>query len=96
MSSLLIQENSIFHKPLLTIPFSSDHSSLFACGKNDFGELSFNHLEFVSLPSGISFALKNPIVFVACKGNHTGFLTEEGDVYFVGSTLCGKLGFISS
>lgn len=43
-------------------------------------------------PAGIKFSKNNKVKEVSIKGNHTGILTEEGELFMLGSTLVNKLG----
>lgn len=67
-------------------------SFLYACGKNESGELTFRGYKLVDKPSGVHFNRTKKICQVSSGANHTAFVSSDGLLHLFGSTLHGKLG----
>ena len=84
--------DDIFNPKPEEIIIGDPNSFLFACGKNENLELSFKGFKYVDTPSGVDITKKHIISQVSSGANHTGFITKEGYLYLLGSTLHGKIG----
>lgn len=82
----------IFSPELPEVTQGDPDSYLYACGKNESGELTFREYRLVDKPSGVHFESSRQIVEVSSGANHTGFLTDSGLLFTFGSSLHGKLG----
>lgn len=82
----------IFSPEVPEVRQGNPESFLFACGKNDSGELTFRDYRLIDKPSGVHFSLSQQIHQVSSGANHTAFITQGGQLYTFGSSLHGKLG----
>lgn len=78
-----------FKEPIL---IGSDFSHVFACGKNENYELTFRGYKAIDTPSGTTTPKNKTVVYVSSGATHASFVTSDGQMYMIGSSLHGKLG----
>ena len=72
--------------------FITNNSNIYIFGKNIFGQLGLNHLNYVSHPQLIKFEEKIKISKVSLGGEHTLILSEQNILYSFGLNIFGQLG----
>jgi alpha-tubulin suppressor-like RCC1 family protein len=82
----------VLNSPGRCLVIGSPSAHLYACGKNENGELTFKGYKSVSFPSGVSLPKGEVIMNVSSGANHSAFVSTRGLLYMFGSTLHGKLG----
>lgn len=72
---------------------------LYALGSNGSGQLGIGHDQDVSIPRQVLFRPgsepSSPVLRVAAGGNHTLFLTADGQVYWAGDSSTGACGTLT-
>ena len=89
------------HKSLATqdddeeqeIPQIKLQGYVYAWGKNKDGELSVGHTKNCTLPTPVKGIKDKVIAYLNSGGQHTGVVTQDGQILVSGSALHGKLGF---
>ena len=79
--------------------FLTDDGNVYGVGKNNYNQLGYSSSNSdQSTPRYLSWFNDNSIVIsqIACGGYHTMFLTDNGNVYGVGSNSNYQLGYSSS
>jgi len=75
-------------------------ATIFALGSNGSGQLGIGHKEDVSVPKPVLFSSEtNPptsIAAVAAGGNHTLFLSGQGDLFWAGDPKSGCCGSVTA
>lgn len=78
--------------------FVAEHGALYMCGSNEYGQLGLsaralppNSMKVESTPKHVT-SLAERIIQVACGMTHTLSLTDENNVYAMGSNKHGQLG----
>lgn len=78
--------------------FVAEHGALYMCGSNEYGQLGLsaralppNSMKIESTPKHVT-SLAERIVMVACGTTHTLALTDENNVFAMGSNKHGQLG----
>lgn len=72
-----------------TVFSCADEMEIYACGRNDYGQLGLGHLDDKNVPSLIEALSRKKIVSVGCGQYHTVAATSEGDVYSFGRNDSG-------
>jgi len=71
----------------------SENGSVFSWGYNRFGQTGHGKATTQAFPRHVSSLYNNSIIKVACGKHHALFWTEDsGDLYSIGSGVCGQLG----
>ena len=78
--------------------FLTNNGKVYSCGINTSGQLGLGYISItgvhppVTTPQPISTLDPFTISAIACGGNHTVFLTNDGKVYSCGNNVSGQLG----
>ena len=75
------------HSAILTF-----NSILYTFGKNVFGQLGLNHVNYVYLPKVVNFPLGIKITKVSLGGEHTLAISDNGELFSFGLNIFGQLG----
>ncbi|XP_064600028.1 probable E3 ubiquitin-protein ligase HERC4 isoform X2 [Liolophura sinensis] len=85
--------------PMRMITAGANHScvlslsgALFVWGKNSFGQLGVNDQKDRHFPTLCKSLRSLKVMYVACGGDHTAVLSEDGGVFTFGAGMYGQLG----
>ncbi|XP_006563152.1 X-linked retinitis pigmentosa GTPase regulator isoform X2 [Apis mellifera] len=71
--------------------FLTENGLVYVCGESESGKLGID-INFSTQIMPKQMQLPNPVIYVACGGHHTMFLTENNNLYCTGSNSSGQLG----
>nr|XP_031849691.1 probable E3 ubiquitin-protein ligase HERC4 isoform X1 [Nomia melanderi] len=91
--------NSLEGIPIVHIACGGYHSiaisksgSVFAWGKNSFGQLGLNDTQNRNVPCRLKTLQNTKVCYAACGEEFSVFLTVDGGVFTCGAGMCGQLG----
>jgi RCC1 and BTB domain-containing protein len=62
---------------------------IYACGRNDYGQLGLGHLEDRNVPSIVDTMIGKKVVSIGCGQYHTVVATIDSEVYSFGRNDSG-------